>query len=213
MSKKKAFQEESQGEQGSYDLKTQAVEDLASASEENTPEYGTEELTKYKSKSKLHIPKPVKALFVKFWFGGMVCYFFMWGLGIYIPSQLDLFVVTSVAMGFVTDILVNNIFRFYAETEGANDKWMMFPKKGYKSLVLNIVYAFVLMLFVAKAYNLINTVINRVTGETDNVPFGVEPISFGLIYLGFDMLFIGLKSFAKKIILDAKRKEDLSCRT
>ncbi len=209
MSKKKAFQEE----HDSYDLKTQAVEDLVSASEENTPEYGTEELSKYKSKSKLHIPGTLKALFVKFWFGGMVCYFFMWGLGLYIPSQLDLFVVTSVAMGFVTDILVNNLFRFYAETEGANDKWMMFPKKGYKSLVLNILYAFVLMLFVAKAYNLINTVIISITGQTDTVPFGVEPISFGLIYLGFDMLFICLKHFAKKIVLDAKRKEDLSCRT
>ncbi len=209
MSKKKAFQEE----RDSYDLKTKAVEDLVSASEENTPEYSDEELVKYKSKSKLHIPNAVKALFVKFWFGGMVCYFFMWGLGIYIPSQLDLFVVTSVAMGFVTDLLVNNIFRFYAETEGSNDKWMMFSKKGYKSLILNIVYAFVLMLFVAKAYNLINTVIISITGETDTVPFGVEPISFGLIYLGFDMLFIGLKRFAKKIVLDAKRKEDLSCRT
>ena len=209
MSKKKAFQEE----HDSYELKTKAVEDLVEACEDNTPDYGSEELTKYKSKSKLRIPGPVKALFVKFWFGGMVCYFFMWGLGLYIPSQLDLFVVTSAAMGFVTDILVNNIFRFYAETEGANDKWMMFPKKGYKSLLLNIVYAFVLMLFVAKAYNLINTVIISITGQTDTVPFGVEPISFGLIYLGFDMLFIGLKRLAKKIILDAKRKEDLSCRT
>ena len=209
MSKKKAFVEEHE----SYDLKTKAVEDLVEASEDNTPEYGTEELSKYKSKSKFHIPGPIKALFVKFWFGGMVCYFFMWGLGLYIQSQLDLFVVTAVALGFVTDILVNSIFRFYAETEGANDKWMMFPKKGYKSLILNIVYAFVLMLFVAKTYNLINTVIISITGETDSVPFGVEPISFGLIYLGFDMLFIGLKRFGKKIILDAKRKEDLSCHT
>ena len=209
MSKKKAFVEEHE----SYDLKNQAVEDLVEASEDNTPEYGTEELSKYKSKSKFHIPGPIKALLVKFWFGGMVCYFFMWGLGLYIQSQLDLFVVTAVALGFVTDILVNSIFRFYAETEGANDKWMMFPKKGYKSLILNIVYAFVLMLFVAKTYNLINTVIISITGETDSVPFGVEPISFGLIYLGFDMLFIGLKRFGKKIILDAKRKEDLSCHT
>lgn len=209
VSKKKAFQEEF----NSYDLKTKAVEDLVGASEENTPDYGSEELSKYKTKSKFHIPSAVKALFVKFWFGGMVCYFFMWGLGLYIPSQLDLFVVTAFALGFVTDILVNNIFRFYAETEGANDKWMMFPKKGYKSLVLNIVYAFVLLLCVAKAYNLINTVILSITGETETVPFGVEPISFGLIYLGFDMLFIGLKRFAKKIILDARRKEDLSCHT
>ncbi len=207
MSKKKAFQEEI----NSYDLKTKAVDILVSASEENTPEYSKEELSRYKTKSKIHIPGAVKALFVKFWFGGMVCYFFMWGLGLYIPNQLDLFVVTSIALGFVTDILVNNIFRFYAETEGANDKWMMFPKKGYKSLVLNIAYAFVLMLFVAKAYNLINTVILAITGQTDTVPFGVEPISFGLIYLGFDMLFISLKRFAKKIILDAKKKEDLSC--
>ncbi len=207
MSKKKNFQEDI----NSYTLKTKAVEDLVAASKDNTPEYSREELSKYKTKSKLHIPGPVKAVFVKFWFGGMVCYFFMWGLGLYISSQLDLFVVTSIALGFVTDILVNNIFRFYAETEGSNDKWMMFPKKGYKSLVFNVVYAFVLMLFVAKAYNLINTVILAITGQVDTVPFGVEPISFGLIYLGFDMLFISLKRLAKKIVLDAKRKEDLSC--
>ena len=117
------------GEKGEdlYRIKTEAVEDLVNANKENTPSYSEEELKKYRSKSRLNINPVFKALFIKFWFSGVVCYFFIWGLGMYIPSNLDLYFVTAIGMGFVKDILENNLYRFVANPEGSNDRWMMFP--------------------------------------------------------------------------------------
>ena len=107
------------GEKGEdlYRIKAEAVEDLVNANKENTPSYSEEELKKYRSKSRLNINPVFKALCIKFWFSGVVCYFFIWGLGMYIPSNLDLYFVTAIGMGFVKDILENNLYRFVANPE------------------------------------------------------------------------------------------------
>lgn len=204
MARKKKEEEPVAQETLNYSLNKKAVEDLVSASKENTPEYSEEELARYRKKGGLQLASWQKAMLLKLWFPGMVCFFFIWGLGIYIPSTLDLFFVTALAMGFVTDILENNIFRFIATTEGANDRWMMFPKKGYMSLVLNVLYAFVVMTLVYLLYNLINSTVVGITGNHDTVPFGVEPVTFGVFYCGFDMLFLRMKKLLKKIVADAK---------
>ena len=48
--------------------------------------------------------------------------------------------------------------------------------------------------------------ITTVTGQVDSVPVGVEPILFGLFYMGFDLLFLGLKHMAQGILSDARAK-------
>ena len=68
-------------------------------------------------------------------------------------------VAACVALGIFTDILVNNILRYIQKTPGANDRWMMFPKKELSSLFLNIIYAYVVLSFVYMFYNLINSVL------------------------------------------------------
>ena len=187
-----------------YRIKTEAVDDLVNANKGNTPSYSEEELKKYKSKSKFNISPTFKALFIKFWFSGVVCYFFVWGLGMYIPSNLDLYVVTALGMGFVKDILENNLYRFIANPEGSNDKWMMFPKKSFKSLVFNVRYALLVtgcVYFTYQGINFIGTM-----GNNDRVVFGVEPIFFGIFYMAFEMLFLWMKHMAMRIIADAKKK-------
>ena len=42
------------------------------------------------------------------------------------------------------------------------------------------------------------------SGKEDLVAIGVEPILFGLLCMGFDMLFIGIKRMFLSIISDAK---------
>lgn len=188
-----------------YKLNKQAVEDLVTADKENSPEVSKEELKQYKKHSSINLPTWLKILFIKFWFAGAVCYFFLWGLGLYVPSHLDLMFITALAMGFVTDILENNILRFMEETPGENDKWMMVSVKGFISLIGNVLYSFVLMFCVYGAYNLINRAIIGVTGNTDSVPFGVEPLAFGLFYMGFDMLFLGIKVLLSKILVKTRK--------
>ena len=187
-----------------YRIKKEAVDDLVNASVENTPKYSDEELKKYKSKSKVKVSPTFKALFIKFWFSGVVCYFFIWGLGMYIPSTLDLFFVSALGMGFVKDILENNLLRFIAQTDGEYDKWMMFPRKRYMSLVLNVLYAFLVTLSVLLTYTGINYAGSG--GSGDKLVFGIEPIFFGIIYLCFDLLFLWIKHTAKRIVADAKKK-------
>lgn len=187
-----------------YKLNTKAVDDLVSANAENSPEVPMEELQKYRSKSGLHLPGWLKAVLLKAWFAGAACFFIFWGLGLYLTNLGDMLLVFGLALGLVTDLLVNNILRFAAATPGENDGWMMFPKKGMGSFFLNILYGFFLLFCVYTLYQLINSALVSLTGRSDTVPLGVEPILFGLFYTGFDLVFIGLKHLAGRILSDAK---------
>lgn len=186
-----------------YKLNTKAVDDLVNASPENTPEVPREELEKYRSKSDIHLPRWLKAVLLKAWFAGAACFFIFWGLGLYLTNLLDMMLVFGLSLGLVTDLLVNNVLRFLSTVPGENDSWMMFPKKGMGAFFLNILYAFVLLFCVYAFYQVINTVIVSVTGQTDTVPLGVEPVLFGLFYMGFDLLFVGMKHLGRRILADA----------
>ena len=189
-----------------YKLHTQAVDDLIHADETNSPEVSPEELAKYRSR-RIDLADWLKMLLIKFWFNGAFCFFFFWGLSAYVGDLLDQLLVIGIAMGVITDLLVNNILRFYAKTPGENDRWMMFPKKGYASFPLNILYSFVVLLFVFMLYNVLNAALIRLTGAAANaVPLGVEPVLFGLFYLGVDLLFLALKHLLQRVIADAKRR-------
>ena len=124
-----------------YDLKTKAVDDLVNADESNSPQVTDEELERYGGRKKRGLPNWLKVCFIKFWFPASVCYFFFWGLSGYVADMLDLMFVTAVVLGMVTDLLTNNVLRFFAQTEGENDRWMMFPKKRFITFFLNIFYS------------------------------------------------------------------------
>ena len=189
-----------------YRLNTQAVEDLVTADESNSPTVSQEELDKYRGRTRKKLPLWLKVALLKAWFYGAVCFFFMWGLGGYLADALDLFFVTAIALGMVTDLLVNTILRYYAETDGANDRWMMIPRRGVAGFFLNILYAFVVLGVVDAVYNLANIAILSLTQETGTVPLGVEPILFGLLCMGVDAGFVALKHLLKEIVSDAKAK-------
>jgi len=152
------------------------------------------------------LPAWFKAVFMKFWFNGAVCYFILWGLGLYLTNLENMILVLAAVLGMVTDILVNNAFRFFAPTEGANDKWMMLPKKRLVNFFLNILYAFAVLIAVVWLYNSINGVINGLRGTEGVIYLGVEPIAFGLLYVLVDLALIGIKNLFVSIIRDAKRK-------
>ena len=196
------------GDTRPYDLKTDAVDRLVNAEKKTYPKLTIENdpRRKYKNSFIDRIPSWVKALFIKFWFNGAVCFFIFWGLGIAIPNMENMILVLALVLGMVTDVLVNNIFRFFATVEGANDKWMMFPKKRYLNFFLNIIYAFGILLSVIWLYNVINVVINTIAGTELVVYLGVEPLLFGIFYMAVDLLFIFMKNTVKKIFDDAKNK-------
>ncbi len=193
---------------GYYDLKTKAVEDLVTADESNSPEVSREELRQYQSGLGIRIPDWVKLLFIKAWFAGAVCFFFLWGLGTYLADELDKLFVTGMALGIVTEMLTNNVIRFFAKTPGAYDRWMMFPKKKFMTFFWNILYAYVVLALVVLVYTGINMVIIHITGTPADgaPPLGVEPVLFGVFCLGADMLLIEIKRLILRLFGGLKKK-------
>lgn len=185
-----------------YSLNTEAVEKLVSADKDNVPDYSKEELNKYRSRGRIHLTNWLKMIAVKAWFAGAVCFFILWGLGTYVGG-LDLLLVSAIALGMVTDLLTNNTLRFLEQNPGENDAWMMIPPKGVLSFVLNILYACVIVALVFLFYNVLNYAIMAVTGVEDTIPVGVEPLLFGLLCMGFDVLLIGIKRLLVSIFRDA----------
>lgn len=188
-----------------YELKTDAVDRLVNADKKSYTSLD-DPGKKYRSSFLDRLPAWLKAVFMKFWFNGAVCYFIYWGLGLYVSNLENMLIILAIVLGMVTDLLVNNAFRFFALTEGDNDKWMMLPKKKLVNLFLNVLYSFAVLIIVVWFYNSINGVINAIKGTEGQIFLGVEPILFGLFYVAFDLLFIGMKNMAVSMIRDAKKK-------
>ena len=202
--KKKPHREPDRAASEYYKLNKQAVEDLVTADVSNSPKVDPKELRKYRSHPNVSVADWVKAVLLKAWIGGMVCFFFLWGLGTYFSNWLDQLFVLGLALGFAIDLIENSIFRFWAKTPGGSDRWMMFPKKNFLYLPLNVLYAFLLLFCVVKTYDTINLALIAMTGAENTVPLGVGPILFGLFTAGWDLLFLGLKRLAKRVLADAK---------
>lgn len=202
--KNRTTPEESRAANEYYKLHSKAVNDLINANEENSPEVSEEELKQYRSGPKLRLADWLKVILIKMWFAGSVCFFIFWGLSAYVGARLDLLVIFGIALGVVTDVLTNNILRYYAKKRGGNDRWMMFPQKRYITFFLNIVYAFLLLLCVDGLYHLLNLALLAASGGRA-VTLGVGPILFGVFYTGFDLLFIGMKRLFLQIVSDAKK--------
>ena len=191
-----------------YQLHTGAVEDLVSATKENTPRYSEAELNKYRSgKKKWTFPKWLKVGLIKFWFYGAVCYFVFWGLGLYVADQLDLYFVAAIVLGMVTDLLINHFLRFTEKLPGGSKKWMMVTRRGTAGFFLNLLYGGLVLFLVITAYNVINTVIVTLYAGSETAPLlTVEPIVFGLTATGADTLCVTIRNTLRKMVEDAKRK-------
>ena len=189
-----------------YQLHTGAVEELVTATKENTPQYSEEELNRYRSgKSKRKFPQGLKVVLIKFWFYGAVCFFVFWGLGLYLTG-LDLQFVGAIVLGMVTDLLINHFLRFTEKLPGGSKKWMMVTRRGTAGFFMNLLYGFLLMFLIVTAYNMVNTVIVGIFGSENAPLLHVEPLGFGLIAMGADMLCVVIRNTLRKIVDDAKKK-------
>ncbi|MEG1706273.1 MAG: hypothetical protein RR291_02125 [Clostridia bacterium] len=151
------------------------------------------------------MPAWLVAIFIKYWFCGAVCFFFLFGIGI--TDAIDISFVLGVAMGVVTDILINNAFRAFQNDRKNYNYFMMFPPKKFWTFFTNIIYAVVIAFCVMFTYQFINVaIINANSLPTTAVPFSAEPFGYSAIYLAWDMLFIGIKDLLVSIIKKAKSR-------
>jgi hypothetical protein len=191
-----------------YELKPNAVNDLVDAiKNENSDINLQDEKSKtipnpYKTDRLSNIPTWIKALFIKYWFAGMICYFGFWGLGVYFSSTLDLVVFVGFLTGMVTDLLINSAFLYFESDKKEYHKYIMLPvsSKRLWTLLVNVIYGIVVTLLVSGIYALINLIQVKVKDLPEGtISLGVEPLLYGLIFLIVDMFFISIKNLIVKI--------------
>ena len=232
MSKKKKKNKETTIE-NYYDLRTKEVDELVAALKGELDETeaepvptniaeitGEEQKVKpgskkadfdpYKIDKLSRIPVWVKAIFIKWWFAGAVCYFILMGLGRVVTDALDQAVLAGCVLGIFTDMFVNPIFRYMESSEKEYNKYMMFPFpfKQFWTFFTNIIYYLVVGLLVMLMYGGINQLFNLINNNYDGyVTIAVGPLIYGTFCVMVDMAFIGIKDLIVFLVKRAKRKK------
>lgn len=197
-----------------YKLNTSAVDRLVDASKGKVVEVDEKEVNQYKSGKLQKIPTFIKAIFIKWWFAGAACFFFLWGLGTVIQNQLALLLVLGFGLGIITNMLANNLLRFLESSDREYDKWILFPWRKWWTIFLDVIFSFVLLFLVVKTYDGINALIIYTKQlDPNSVPLGVEPFLFGIFYIVYDLAIIWLRNLIifiiNKIIYRHKHKEEI----
>ena len=199
-----------------YDLKVEKVDELVAALKgDDTSEFGEvtmniseitgdgkgsdKEFNPYRTDFFSRIPTFIKALFIKWWFAGVVCFFVNMGLGIYIGTA-DLILLDGIFLGVIVDALVNPVFRFMETDKREYNKYMLFPfpLKAYWTFFTNILYYVGIAVIVNYIYFFINEYMFSLP---------IEPLSWALIVLAVDMVFTGIKDLI--VYLINRKKERL----
>lgn len=207
-----------------YDLKVDKVDELVAVLKgESTEEFGEvsmnisdctgvddpanyrrggaqKKFDPYKTDFLGKIPAWVKALFVKWWFAGVICYFVNMGLGLAIKDTLDLVVVSGLVTGLVVELFVNPIFRFLETDKREFDKYTMFPFpfRAYWTFFANMLYYVLIAFGVNGCYYIINTYMFNLA---------IEPLLFGVFVVAVDMVFIGIKDGLVALAKKLKKRE------
>lgn len=185
-----------------YDLKTGAVNDLVNANVTNAPEVSSRELRKYRRRSILNIPEGLKYFLVKAWFAGVVCWFFLIGLGNYGINTLDMMLIMGIVTGMLWDLPVNIFIRLNAEKKDFS-RFMVFPRTGVTAGILNALYGVALVFLTAQTYTAIDMVLRAAGAERI---LSVGPILFGLFTAAWDWLILKCKGMGMRILADAQEK-------
>ena len=201
-----------------YDLKVDKVDELVAALKgEDTSEFGevsmniseivgdgknsNKEFNPYRTDFLSRIPTFIKGLFVKWWFAGVVCFFVNMGLGIYVAEE-DLLFLDGIFLGVFADVFVNPLFRFMETDKREYNNYMMFPfpLKAYWTFFTNVLYYVVVTLLVGAIISFINEFM---------FSFAIEPLSWALIVVAVDMVFIGIKDLIVHLV-KKRKKEDFA---
>ena len=140
------------------------------------------------------IPTWLKVFLMKFWLAGAVYFFAGWGLFTNTIDKLDEILIIGVILGAVIDLFLNRILKWMKTPDMNTDKYLFVTYKGFFSFLLNILYAVAVTLIIAYAYTGINLAIIAIFHLQDtSIPFGVEPIGFGILFYLLDLLFVTIR--------------------
>lgn len=226
MSKKKKIKETTI--EDFYDLKLDQVDELVAAlrddnyepqgdmsmnisdctgvdSPENVTKKGKQkQFDPYKRDWLSRIPTWLKAIFIKWWFAGAICWFI--DIGLPLADDFDRMVITGMVLGLAVDLLVNPLFRFMESDRKEYNPYMMFPFpfKAFWTFFTNIIYYVLVMWCVSLCYEGLNALIHLVSPNTS---WYMEPLLFGVFCVIADMAFIGIKDLIVYLVKRSRKKE------
>lgn len=141
------------------------------------------------------VKEELKALLIRLWFNGLVCYLVLWGSNVS-NDMLDLLTLLPLAHFICEMILTNNIIKSCFKTRlTLNKKYsQMNSFQRIKMWVYSFLENFLVVLIVIGIYELINRVIITI-GNLDKltVPFPVEPFAYSVIFTAIYYIFYFVK--------------------
>lgn len=157
------------------------------------------EIKSYQKPSFLsRIPYSLKAILIKYWYFGAVCFFIGFGVGL---SGYWFAFVGGLAGGMIYDIAIRH-FLLAMESDAHEARFhIMCSSRKYYSFPINVVYNII-------AFYLGTTLIGFIQ-SAGLVGFGNEPFSMALVMIIVDYLFLSIKWGIMAIISHIKEKKEI----
>ncbi len=162
--------------------------------------------------NKLHkVPFWIKATLLKWWFYGATYFFMMMSITNATENSTSqgmwewIYIMAGVLCGAFYDLVINKILILADTDKHESNNFSVFISKKYYAMILNIIYytlVFVLV-FILQTYMLPPIMKNF----NIKFKFGSEPVTFGILVLIFDYIFLGIKQLIILIIKKIKAKK------
>ena len=154
-------------------------------------EISMDDLHAYKQQGFLaRIPYWIKAILLKYWFYGAICFFVLIGLGGAGATGENGAIVCGLIAGLVFDFIVYGIYRAMDSDKKESRYYVMYKSKKIWSVFVNIPYQ--LLVFILGM--LIMTSIVATYKDPANNWFLQEPFSQAVVLTALDAVFVLIKN-------------------
>ena len=158
------------------------------------------------------VPFWIKATFVKWWFYGAVYFFMMMSLTNFDKANSSawqwVFLLSGLVAGAFYDLVINKILMLCESDRLESKYFSVFISKKYYAMIANIIY-FVIVFILVYIFEVF-----AIWPLTKNLKwtfyFGSEPVTFGILVLFVDYIFIGIKKLVLILIKNIKDKGETS---
>lgn len=153
----------------------------------------TQEIKKYDKGFLNKVPYSIKAILIKYWFYGAVCFFSLMGfIGI---SGENAALVGGLIAGALFDIACYNILEMMDQDNNKAKYYMMYKSKKIYSVFINVVYQVAVFLI---AMVMISSIVSTYKDPVNNW-FLQEPLSIALVLTAIDAIFLLIKNLLVKL--------------
>jgi hypothetical protein len=149
------------------------------------------------------LPEGLKINVLKWWCFAATYYFVGFGMPSIMNSIVDTIFTLGLVLGLVFTFIISFLVNGVSSSEEIYNKHYALRSKSPLRILYNVFYSWILIIFVAMTYQVVNSIYNMIMGYGEGViKIGVEPILYGVVILFYDMVLI--RVFSR--FYDRKRK-------